>query len=57
MPATVTTSEPFDKNVTEAELDAEINLRLKAGAITSSKQKQSDGSWLLITEWNVIGEQ
>ncbi len=55
MPATIVTKEPFDADVSKQALDAEIKLRIKAGAIRAWIQ---DGSkWVLCTEWNVVGEQ
>ena len=56
MPATVTTREIFDGSISEEKIQEESNLRIKAGAIRSSFSKE-DGSWILVTEWNVIGEQ
>ena len=56
MAATVTTKEPFEKSVTKEQLDEEIRLRIKAGAIKSWVEEESD-KWILYTEWNVIGEQ
>lgn len=57
MPATVTTQETFDSDVSRGQMDEEVKLRLKAGAIRSTHKKNDDGSWTLTTEWNVIGEQ
>ena len=57
MPATITTTEQFEKSVTSAAMDVEVALRIKAGAITSSYKKNADESWTLTSEWNVIGEQ
>lgn len=56
MPATVTTRELFSKSTTtRAQVEAERSLRIKAGAIRSSIE--DDGTnWVLITEWNVIGQ-
>ena len=56
MPATVITREIFDGSISEEKIQEESNLRIKAGAIRSSFSKK-DGSWILVTEWNVIGEQ
>lgn len=56
MAATVTTKETFDKSVTEENLQKEVELRIKAEAIRSTFTRE-DGTWLLTTEWNVIGEQ
>jgi hypothetical protein len=56
--ATVTTIERFEANVTSAELDEEVRLRIKAAAIRSSYEKDNvSGGWVLKTEWNVVGEQ
>ena len=57
MAATVTTQETFDSDVSSGELDEEVRLRMKAGAIRSTFAENDDGSWTLTTEWNVIGEQ
>lgn len=57
MPATVTTEEQFPSSATPAQLDKEVALRIKAGAIESSYAQNTDGSWTLTTKWNVIGEQ
>ena len=57
MTATVTTQETFDSDVSRGQMDEEVKLRLKAGAIRSAHKKNDDGSWTLTTEWNVIGEQ
>ena len=56
MAATVITKEPFDIDVTRAELEVEVELRIKAGAIKSWIEKEAD-QWVLYTEWNVIGQQ
>ena len=56
MAATVTTQEKFDKSTSEKRLQKEIELRIKAGAIRSNFTKEDD-TWVLTTEWNVIGEQ
>ncbi len=57
MPATVSTSEIFEDGVTEDDMDEQVRLRIKAGAIESSYSANSDGGWTLVTTWNVIGEQ
>jgi len=50
------TKEIFDGTLPEENMQNEVELRIKAGAIRSDFTK--DGyNWLLITEWNVIGEQ
>jgi hypothetical protein len=56
MPATVTTKEPIATGVDQAGLDREIKLRLKAGAIRCWVDDAPTGR-VLMTEWNVIGEQ
>lgn len=57
MPASFETKETFPASVSQAQIDEEIRLRMKAGAIRSKAEKKSNGEWLLTTEWNVIGEQ
>jgi hypothetical protein len=56
MPATVTTKELFPITTSDASIQAEIKLRIKAGAIRSWSEKTAD-SIILYTEWNVLGEQ
>lgn len=56
MPATVTTKEVFPLTTSETQLDEEIKLRMKAGAIRSWYEKKSSDI-TLFTEWNVFGEQ
>jgi len=56
MPATVTTREIFEGSISEEKIQEESNLRIKAGAIRSNFSKE-DRRWILVTEWNVIGEQ
>ena len=57
MPATVETRELFAKqDTTEADMNALAKLRLKAGAITSKVETEGD-NWVLVTTWNVFGEQ
>jgi hypothetical protein len=56
MAATIITKEPFPKTVTKEQIEEEISLRIKAGAIRSWVEEQTD-NWMLCTEWNVIGEQ
>lgn len=55
MPSTITTTENFPIETEEERLLEEVRLRIKAGAIRSWYEKQ-DESWMLYTEWNVIGE-
>jgi hypothetical protein len=56
MPATLTTKEIFPVSTSEASLDEEVRLKIKAGAIRSWYEKSTEG-YILYTEWNVIGEQ
>jgi hypothetical protein len=57
MPATIETNEEFPKTeYTAADMKKEASLRIKAGAIRSSHKSKNAGTWLLTTEWNVIGE-
>ena len=56
MAATVETREIFDGGVSRENMQREVDLRLKAGAIRSTLTKDGN-NWLLVTEWNVIGEQ
>ena len=55
MPATITTTETFDPSTPQANIDAEIQLRIKAGAIRSWVDTSAP-KWTLKTEWNVIGQ-
>ena len=54
LPATVTTTESFPGSVKEEAIVREIDLRIRAGAIRSTRKKQGN-KWILTTEWNVIG--
>lgn len=56
MPATVKTREQIDAAVSEQALKREIELRIKAGAIRCAIENAANGR-VLVTEWNVIGEQ
>ncbi len=56
MPATKTTREDFEKSISREKLDEEVRLRIRAGAIRSEIEDGGD-KWVLVTEWNVIGEQ
>lgn len=56
MSATVTTREIFENSISEEKMQEEVDLRIKAGAIRSSFAKE-DRNWILVTEWNIIGEQ
>jgi hypothetical protein len=55
MSATVTTKEIFPASTSEARLDEEVRLRIKAGAIRSWYEMVNE-EYILYTEWNVIGE-
>ncbi len=57
MPATFETVEQFPAGTSKAQMDKEVELRLKAGAIESSYQGSEKEGWSLSTTWNVIGEQ
>lgn len=52
---TVTTVEWFPKTASAKSVETERKLRIKAGAISSEKEKLARG-WRLTTVWNVIGE-
>jgi hypothetical protein len=54
MPATIITREVFPSETSDAALQTEMELRIKAGAIRSWIEK-SDGNKILCTEWNIIG--
>jgi hypothetical protein len=54
LPSTVTTTEKFPGSVEKARRDREIELRIKAGAISARFDKPG-ASWILTTVWNVIG--
>lgn len=57
MPATVQTRELFPKTgVTKEDMDAMVELRMKAHAITSTVETEGD-TWVLVTTWNVLGQQ
>jgi hypothetical protein len=58
MPATTTTRELFPKaTFSLADVQKEQQLRIKAGAIRSTIDQTSDPqNYILITEWNVLGE-
>ncbi len=56
MPAVIVTREPFYKREnTGADVEAERDGRIKAGAIRSTIEEREE-YWLLITEWNKLGE-
>ena len=58
MPATTTTREVFPKATTTlTDVQNELDLRIKAGAIRSTIDSTSDpNNFILITVWNVIGQ-
>jgi hypothetical protein len=57
MPATTTTRELFAKATTTlAQVQNERDLRVKAGAIRSTVDSSDPKNYILVTEWNVIGE-
>ncbi len=56
MSATTTTKELFPKTtVSKQQVETDRDLRIKAGAIRSTIQEDAT-NWILVTEWNVIGE-
>lgn len=57
MPGTFTSKENFEAGITTAQMDEEVRLRIKAGAIKSWYEGGEAAGWTLYTEWNVIGEQ
>lgn len=57
MPATTTTTELFPKaTVTLAQVQNELRLRIKASAIRSVLDENDPTNYILITDWNVLGE-
>ena len=57
MPATTETRELFPKASTpESDVNDLAELRLKAGAITSKVETEGD-NWVLVSTWNVFGQQ
>lgn len=58
MPATVQTREEFKRSdgYSEADVKGEAELRIFAQAITSKVETVDDG-WILVTVWNVVGQQ
>ena len=56
MPSTINTLEEFPSGTTEEQMDGEVSLRLKAGAISSTYKGSESEGWTLTTTWNVIGE-
>jgi hypothetical protein len=57
MPSTIDTKEQFPAGTTKGHMDTEVQLRLKAGAISSKYKGNESEGWVLTTTWNVIGEQ
>ncbi len=57
MTATTTTRENFPAGVPEDAIKQERDLKLKAGAITSTYEGSEETGWTLTSVWNVIGEQ
>ena len=57
MPSTVTTTESFDPGIKEARIEKEVELRMKAGAISCKYEGSEAEGWTMKTKWNVIGEQ
>ncbi len=56
MPGTVTTTERFSMaKYLSVDMDREVQQRVKAGAI-GSNYKSDGNEWILVTVWNVIGE-
>lgn len=57
MPATTTTREVFAKATTTlAQVQNEQDLRIRAGAIRSTIDNSDPNTYVLVTEWNVIGQ-
>ncbi len=57
MPATITTTEKFDRSTTsEEDMKGLVQLRLQAFAIRSVYHAE-DNTWVLETEWNLFGQQ
>ena len=57
MAATFDTVEKFPSGTTKARMEKEVELRLKAQAISSTYTGSKSKGWTLTTTWNVIGEQ
>lgn len=57
MPATFDSVEQFPIGTTQTQMDEEVRLRVKAGAIKSYYTGSEAKGWALTTTWNVIGEQ
>lgn len=56
MAGTKTTTETFPSTVPKKNMDAEVKIRLKIGAISSEYTQQGD-EWVLKTVWNIHGQQ
>ena len=57
MSAIVTSKEIFKvPPATQASMNAEQQLRLKAGAITCNIDSSDPTQFVLVTQWNVLGE-
>ncbi len=57
MPATIDTTELFPSGTTESQMKKEVDLRMKACAIRSRYTGDETNGWVLVTTWNVIGQQ
>jgi len=57
MPATIDTKELFPPGTTESRMKKEVDLRMKACAIRSHYTGDKTNGWVLVTTWNVIGQQ
>jgi hypothetical protein len=56
MAATVTSRELFPKTGKRSDVEAQQALEIKAGAISSSIDDSDPTNWVLVTVWNVIGQ-
>lgn len=57
MPATTTTTEVFSKSdFTLDQVEEEKRVRIRAGAVRSALDLSDGTNYLLVTEWNVMGE-
>ena len=57
MPSTTKTVEKFPPGTKEAQIKKEQQLRMMAGAITSTYEGSEADGWTLTTTWNLIGQQ
>ena len=57
MNATFDTTENFPAKTSESQMDHEVKLRLRAGAITSKYTGSTTKGWVLTTTWNILGQQ